>query len=154
MLVSPRLDWTPCEPWPGSTPKAMLCSWVIRRGVAIDGDPGSVRGSRSGLGEKVGVHFEEIDLQIIYSDGMHFGEQCALAATATRCQVPGHVMAWTRGSGADSLKGLRAVINAVYAHRLDVPRLRGFFARHSQLTTIGPRPVWGESGKPFLYPLC
>jgi len=67
--------------------------------------------SAAALKQLLERRFDEVELLIIYIDGMHFGEQCVLAAVGVDVQGRKHVLALRAGGYSSST-----------ARRLCVPR--------------------------------
>ena len=113
--------------------------------------------SEAALQQLLERRFEELDLLVIYIDGMHFGEQCVLAAVGVDVQGGKHVLAICEGATEnaaaaqdllehlvsqgvdprrrrlfviDGSKALRAAINAVFGQAHPVQRCRNHKLRN------------------------
>ena len=113
--------------------------------------------SEAALKQLLERRFDEVDLLVIYIDGMHFGEQCVLAAVGVDVQGRKHVLALREGATEnaeaakdllehlvsqgvnperrrlfviDGSKALRAAINAVFGAETPVQRCRNHKLRN------------------------
>lgn len=125
----------------------------------------AVEASEAALQRLLERRFDDVDLLIIYIDGMHFGEQCVLAALGVDVEGRKHVLAIREGATEnaeaakdllehlvshgvnparrrlfviDGSKALRAAINAVFGAEMPVQRCRN----HKLRNVLGrlPRP--------------
>src|SRR5437879_3704847 len=58
----------------------------------------TIEASAAALKQLLERRFDEVELLIIYIDGMHFGEQCVLAAVGVDVQGRKHVLALREGA--------------------------------------------------------
>jgi len=68
----------------------------------------TVEASEAALEQLMERRFDEVELLIIYMDGMHFGDQCVLAAVGGDLQGRKHVLALREGAteNAEAAKDL------------------------------------------------
>ncbi len=58
----------------------------------------TIEASEAALQKLLERRFDEVELLIIYIDGMHFGEQCVLAAVGVDVEGRKHVLALREGA--------------------------------------------------------
>jgi putative transposase len=131
----------------------------------------TVEASEAALKKLLERRFDDIELLIIYIDGMHFGEQCVLAAVGVDVEGRKHVLALREGATEnaaaakdllqhlvehgidparrrlfviDGSKALRTAINAVFGAETPVQRCRN----HKLRNVLGrlPREQQGQTG--------
>ena len=131
----------------------------------------TVEASEAALQRLLERRFEDVELLIIYIDGMHFGDQCVLAAVGVDLQGRKHVLALREGATenaeaakdllqhlvehgvaparrrlfiVDGSKALRAAINAVFGAETPVQRCRN----HKLRNVLGrlPREQQAQTG--------
>jgi transposase-like protein len=117
----------------------------------------TIEASEAALKQLLERRFDEVELLIIYIDGMHFGDQCVLAAVGVDIQGCKHVMALREGATEnaeaakdllqhlvdhgvdptrrclfiiDGSKALRTAINAVFGAETPVQRCRNHKLRN------------------------
>ena len=69
----------------------------------------SIEASEAALQQLLERRFDDVELLIIYIDGMHFGDQCVLAAVGVDLQGRKHVLGLREGAteNAEAAKDLR-----------------------------------------------
>lgn len=131
----------------------------------------TVEASDAALKKLLERRFDDVELLIIYIDGMHFGEQCVLAAVGVDREGSKHVLALREGATEnaeaakdllqhlvdhgvdpkhrrlfiiDGSKALRTAINAVFGVETPVQRCRN----HKLRNVLGrlPRDQQGQTG--------
>jgi len=131
----------------------------------------TIEASEAALQKLLERRFDEVELLIIYIDGMHFGEQCVLAAVGVDVEGRKHVLALREGATEnaeaakdllqhlveqgvdparrrlfiiDGSKALRTAINAVFGAETPVQRCRN----HKLRNVLGrlPRQQQGQAG--------
>ena len=117
----------------------------------------AIEASEAALERLLERRFDDVDLLIIYIDGMHFGEQCVLAAVGVDVEGHKHVLALREGATEnaevakdllehlvshginperrrllviDGSKALRTAINAVFGAETPVQRCRNHKLRN------------------------
>jgi transposase-like protein len=117
----------------------------------------TIEASEAALKKLLERHFDEVELLIIYIDGMHFGDQCVLATVGVDLQGRKHVLALREGATEnaeaakdllqhlvergvdpkrrrlfiiDGSKAMRAAINAVFGAETPVQRCRNHKLRN------------------------
>jgi transposase-like protein len=87
--------------------------------------------------------FEDVDLLVIYIDGMHFGEQCVLAAIGVDSQGGKHVLGLREGA-AENAEAAKDLLEQLVAQGVDPKRRRLFVIDGAKALRTAINAVFGE----------
>ena len=87
--------------------------------------------------------FDEVDLLVIYLDGMHFGDQCVLAAIGVDSQGAKHVLALKEGA-SENAEVCKDLLEQLVAQGVDPKRRRLFVIDGSKALRTAINAVFGE----------
>jgi transposase-like protein len=87
--------------------------------------------------------FDEVDLLVIYLDGMHFGDQCVLAAIGVDSQGTKHVLALKEGA-SENAEVCKDLLEQLVAQGVDPKRRRLFVIDGSKALRTAINAVFGE----------
>jgi putative transposase len=83
----------------------------------------AVEASEAALKQLLERRFDEVDLLVIYLDGMHFGDQCVLAAIGVDSQGSKHVLALKEGA-TENAEVCKDLLEQLVAQGVDPKRRR------------------------------
>ena len=86
--------------------------------------------------------FDEVELLIIYIDGMHFGDQCVLAAVGVDIQGCKHVLALREGA-TENAEAAKDLLQHLVDHGVDPTRRRLFIIDGSKALRTAINAVFG-----------
>jgi transposase-like protein len=86
--------------------------------------------------------FDEVDLLVIYLDGMHFGEQCVLAAVGVDVEGRKHVLALREGA-TENAEAAKDLLEHLASHGVDPQRRRLFVIDGSKALRTAINAVFG-----------
>jgi transposase-like protein len=87
--------------------------------------------------------YDELDLLVIYIDGMHFGEQCVLAAIGVDSQGSKHVLAVKEGA-SENAEATKDLLEQLVRQGVDPRRRRLFVIDGSKALRAAINAVFGE----------
>jgi putative transposase len=86
--------------------------------------------------------FDEVELLITYIDGMHFGDQCVLAAVGVDVQGHKHVLALREGA-TENAAAAKDLLQHLVEHGVDPARQRLFILDGSKALRTAIHAVFG-----------
>ncbi|MFL6448656.1 MAG: transposase [Bryobacteraceae bacterium] len=86
--------------------------------------------------------FDEVELLIIYIDGMHFGEQCVLAAVGVDVEGRKHVLVLREGA-TENAEAAKDLLQHLVEHGVDPARRRLFIIDGSKALRTAINAVFG-----------
>jgi putative transposase len=86
--------------------------------------------------------FDEVELLIIYIDGMHFGDQCVLAAVGVDVEGCKHVLALREGA-TENAEAAKDLLQHLVEHGVDPKRRRLFIIDGSKALRTAINAVFG-----------
>jgi putative transposase len=98
--------------------------------------------SEAALKKLLERRFDEVELLIIYIDGMHFGEQCVLAAVGVDVQGRKHVLALREGA-TENAQAAKDLLQHLVEHGVDPKRQRLFIIDGSKALRTAIHAVFG-----------
>jgi putative transposase len=102
----------------------------------------SIEASEAALKKLLERRFEDVDLLIIYIDGMHFGDQCVLAAVGVDIQGHKHVLALREGA-TENAEAAKDLLQHLVEHGVDPTRRRLFIIDGSKALRTAINAVFG-----------
>jgi transposase-like protein len=81
----------------------------------------AIEASEAALKKLAERRFEDVDLLVIYIDGMHFGEQCVLAAIGVDSQGGKHVLGLREGA-TENAEAAKDLLDQLVAQGVDPKR--------------------------------
>lgn len=103
----------------------------------------SIAASEAALKQLLERRFEDLDLLIIYIDGMHFGDQCVLAAVGVDEQGRKHVLALREGA-TENAEAANDLLRHLVEHGVDPKRRRLFIIDGSKALRTAINAVFGS----------
>jgi putative transposase len=103
----------------------------------------AIQASEAALKNLLERRFDEVDLLVIYIDGMHFGEQCVLAAIGVDSQGSKHVLAVKEGA-SENAKATKDLLEQLVRQGVDPRRRRLFVIDGSKALRTAINAVFGE----------
>lgn len=103
----------------------------------------AIEASEAALKRLLERRFDEVDLLVIYLDGMHFGDQCVLAAIGVDSQGTKHVLALKEGA-AENAEVCKDLLEQLVAQGVDPKRRRLFVIDGSKALRTAINAVFGE----------
>ena len=103
----------------------------------------AVEASQAALKALLERRFDEVDLLVIYIDGMHFGEQCLLAAVGVDSQGRKHVLALREGA-SENAEAAKDLLQQLVAQGVDPQRRRLFVIDGSKALRTAINAVFGD----------
>ena len=103
----------------------------------------AVEASAAALKQLLERRFEDVDLLVIYIDGMHFGEQCVLAAIGVDSQGSKYVLALKEGA-TENAEVCKDLLGQLIAQGVDPKRRRLFVIDGSKALRTAINAVFGE----------
>ena len=102
----------------------------------------TVEASEAALKRLLERRFDELELLIIYVDGMHFGNQCVLAAVGVDLQGGKHVLALREGA-TENAEAAKELLQHLVEHGVDPTRRRLFIIDGSKALRTAINAVFG-----------
>jgi putative transposase len=102
----------------------------------------SIEASAAALKKLLERRFDAVELLIIYIDGMHFGEQCVLAAVGVDIQGRKHVLALREGA-TENAEAAKDLLQHLVDHGVDPKRRRLFVIDGSKALRTAINAVFG-----------
>ena len=102
----------------------------------------AIEASEAALKQLLERRFEDVDLLVIYIDGMHFGEQCVLAAIGVDSQGSKHVLALQEGA-TENAAACKDLLEQLVAQGVDPQRRRLFVIDGSKALRTAIHAVFG-----------
>jgi transposase-like protein len=102
----------------------------------------TVEASEVALKQLLERRFDEVELLIIYIDGMHFGDQCVLAAVGVDIQGRKHVLALREGQ-TENAKAAKDLLQHLIEQGVDPKRRRLFVIDGSKALRTAIHAVFG-----------
>jgi transposase-like protein len=103
----------------------------------------AIEASEAALKKLAERRFEDVDLLVIYIDGMHFGEQCVLAAIGVDSQGGKHVLGLREGA-TENAEAAKDLLDQLVAQGVDPKRRRLFVIDGSKALRTAINAVFGE----------
>jgi putative transposase len=102
----------------------------------------TVEASEAALKKLLERRFDDVELLIIYIDGMHFGEQCVLAAVGVDMEGRKHVLALREGA-TENAEAAKDLLQHLVDHGVDPKRRRLFIIDGSKALRTAINAVFG-----------
>lgn len=102
----------------------------------------AIEASEAALKQLLERRFDDVDLLIIYLDGMHFGEQCVLAAVGVDVEGRKHVLAIREGA-TENAEAAKDLLQHLVAQGVDPARRRLFVIDGSKALRVAINAVFG-----------
>jgi putative transposase len=102
----------------------------------------TIEASEAALQQLLERRFDEVELLIIYIDGMHFGDQCVLAAVGVDMQGCKHVLALREGA-TENAEAAKDLLQHLVEHGVDPTRRRLFIIDGSKALRTAINAVFG-----------
>jgi transposase-like protein len=103
----------------------------------------AIEASEAALKKLLERRFDAVDLLVIYIDGMHFGDQCVLAAMGVDSQGSKHVLALKEGA-TENAEATKDLLQQLVAQGVDPRRRRLFVIDGSKALRTAINAVFGE----------
>ena len=103
----------------------------------------AIEASEAALKKLMERRFEDVDLLVIYIDGMHFGDQCVLAAIGVDSQGSKHVLALKEGA-TENAAACKDLLEQLVGQGVDPQRRRLFVIDGSKALRTAINAVFGE----------
>jgi transposase-like protein len=103
----------------------------------------AIEASEAALKKLAERRFEDVDLVVIYIDGMHFGEQCVLAAIGVDSQGRKHVLGLKEGA-TENAEAAKDLLEQLVAQGVDPKRRRLFVIDGSKALRTAINAAFGE----------
>ena len=103
----------------------------------------AIEASEAALKKLAERRFEDVDLLVIYIDGMHFGEQCVLAAIGVDGQGRKHVLA-LKEAATENAEASKDLLAQLVSQGVDPKRRRLFVIDGSKALRTAINAVFGE----------
>jgi putative transposase len=103
----------------------------------------AIEASEAALKALLERRFDEVDLLVIYIDGMHFGEQCVLVAVGVDSQGRKHVLALREGA-TENAEAAKDLLEQLVTQGVDPKRRRLFVIDGSKALRTAINAVFGE----------
>ncbi len=100
--------------------------------------------SEAALKQLLERRFDDVELLIIYIDGMHFGDQCVLAAVGVDVAGRKHVLALREGA-TENAEAAKDLLQHLVAQGVDPARRRLFVIDGSKALRTAINAVFGET---------
>jgi transposase-like protein len=98
--------------------------------------------SEAALKQLLERRFDEVDLLVIYLDGMQFGKQCVLAAVGVDVQGRKHVLALREGA-TENAEAAKDLLDHLVSHGVNPERRRLFVIDGSKALRTAIHAVFG-----------
>ena len=102
----------------------------------------SIEASEAALQQLLERRFDDVELLIIYIDGMHFGDQCVLAAVGVDIQGRKHVLGLREGA-TENAEAAKDLLQHLVEHGVDPARRRLFIIDGSKALRTAINAVFG-----------
>jgi hypothetical protein len=102
----------------------------------------TIEASEAALKKLLERRFDEVELLIIYIDGMHFGDQCVLAAVGVDLQGRKHVLALREGA-TENAEAAKDLLQHLVERGVDPKRRRLFIIDGSKALRAAINAVFG-----------
>jgi len=102
----------------------------------------TIEASEAALQQLLERRFDDVELLIIYIDGMHFGDQCVLAAVGVDIQGRKHVLALREGA-TENAEAAKDLLQHLVEHGVDPARRRLFIIDGSKALRTAINAVFG-----------
>jgi transposase-like protein len=102
----------------------------------------TIEASEAALQQLLERRFDDVELLIIYIDGMHFGDQCVLAAVGVDIQGRKHVLALREGA-TENAEAAKDLLQHLVEHGVDPTRRRLFIIDGSKALRTAINAVFG-----------
>jgi putative transposase len=102
----------------------------------------TIEASEAALKQLLERRFDELELLIIYIDGMHFGEQCVLAAVGVDVEGRKHVLALREGA-TENAAAAKDLLQHLVEHGVDPAHRRLFIIDGSKALRAAINAVFG-----------
>jgi len=102
----------------------------------------SIEASEAALQQLLERRFDDVELLIIYIDGMHFGDQCVLAAVGVDIQGRKHVLGLREGA-TENAEAAKDLLQHLVEHGVDPARRRLFIIDGSKALRAAINAVFG-----------
>jgi putative transposase len=102
----------------------------------------TIEASEAALKQLLERRFDEVELLIIYIDGMHFGDQCVLAAVGVDIQGRKHVLALREGA-TENAEAAKDLLQHLVEQGVDPARRRLFVIDGSKALRTAINAVFG-----------
>ena len=102
----------------------------------------AIAASEAALKQLLERRFDDVELLIIYIDGMHFGEQCVLAAVGVDVEGRKHVLALREGA-TENAAAAKDLLEHLVAQGIDPARRRLFIIDGSKALRTAIHAVFG-----------
>jgi len=102
----------------------------------------AVEASEAALEQLLERRFDNVELLIIYIDGMHFGDQCVLAAVGVDVEGHKHVLALREGA-TENAEAAKDLLQHLVEHGVDPARRRLFVIDGSKALRTAINAVFG-----------
>jgi transposase-like protein len=102
----------------------------------------SIAASEAALQQLLERRFDDVELLIIYIDGMHFGDQCVLAAVGVDIQGRKHMLALREGA-TENAEAAKDLLQHLVEHGVDPARRRLFIIDGSKALRTAINAVFG-----------
>jgi putative transposase len=102
----------------------------------------SIEASEAALKQLLERRFDDVELLIIYIDGMHFGDQCVLAAVGVDVEGRKHVLALREGA-TENAQAAKDLLQHLVEHGVDPARRRLFVIDGSKALRTAINAVFG-----------
>jgi putative transposase len=102
----------------------------------------SIEASEAALQQLLERRFDDVELLIIYIDGMHFGDQCVLVAVGVDIQGRKHVLALREGA-TENAEAAKDLLQHLVEHGVDPARRRLFIIDGSKALRTAINAVFG-----------
>jgi len=102
----------------------------------------AIEASEAALQQLLERQFDKVELLIIYIDGMHFGDQCVLAAVGVDIEGRKHVLALREGA-TENAEAAKDLLQHLVAHGVDPARRRLFIIDGSKALRAAINAVFG-----------
>ena len=102
----------------------------------------TIEASEAALQQLLERRFDEVELLIIYIDGMHFGDQCVLAAVGVDIQGCKHVLALREGA-TENAEATKDLLQHLVEHGVDPTHRRLFIIDGSKALRTAINAVFG-----------
>ena len=102
----------------------------------------AIEASEAALKQLLERRFDDVELLILYIDGMHFGDQCVLAAVGVDVQGRKHVLALREGA-TENAAAAKDLLQHLVEHGVDPTRRRLFVIDGSKALRTAINTVFG-----------
>ena len=103
----------------------------------------ALEASEAALKKLLERRFDDVEVLVIYIDGMHFGDQCVLAAIGVDGHGAKHVLALKEGA-TENAEACKDLLEQLVAQGVDARRRRLFVIDGSKAVRTAINAVFGE----------